>query len=170
MDEIKVFSKSKEEREKIIKFAKENGYQFSVNHYSSKDYEEFLEEILGDVKDEDIDSQHDRWIEYLQDNLEFPFKAVTESMEEYVNCFIKLDADILHSETKLDNALKSVDPVVSIKSISGCDDMRGIIVEAKSGRKTRHYPLCTIEAVDYESENWELVHNYGVWLSGADMY
>ena len=44
------------------------------------------------------------------------------------------------------------------------DDMKGIIVNVKKGRKKGHYTLCTIEPIDYKPENWELIHAISGWL------
>ncbi|OQX76608.1 MAG: hypothetical protein B6D64_09555 [Bacteroidetes bacterium 4484_276] len=68
------------------------------------------------------------------------------------------------SKEDLKNALKSVGHEVSVKSISGFDDMKGVIVKEKKGGKKHHYPLCTTEPIDYEPENWEIIHAYSGWL------
>ena len=62
--------------------------------------------------------------------------------------------------TVVDNSKKDV----NVKAISGFDDLRGIIVEIKKGRKKYHTPLCEIEPTDYDSENWELIGIYTSWF------
>jgi len=153
---------SKEEREKIIEFAQKNGLQYDIEHFPENDYEEELKKVFKGMKSKSYDKQHDKWWDYLQGNLVFPFKAFLkndsldiEDIEKIIDNYIKDGGN-----TVVDNSKKDV----NVKAISGFDDLRGIIVEIKKGRKKYHTPLCEIEPTDYDSGNWELIGIYTSWF------
>ena len=170
MDDVSIVSPTIEDRKKIIEFAKSNRYSYTVIHYAVKDYDETLDEVFDGLDSNDPDLRHSRWLHYLSKNLEFPFKAATESTENYLDCIKNIDVEKINSPEDLDEILYAVSNEVSVKSISGFDDRRGIIVEVRNGRKKRHYPLCTIEPSDYDSNNWELVRAYTNWQSDQEIY
>jgi len=158
MDEILLVANSKEEREKIIEFAKSNEIQYNVEHFPENDYEEELKKVFKGMKSKSYDKQHYKWLDYLQENLVFPFKAFLkddsldiEDIEKIIDNYIRSGGNNV-----VDNSIKDV----NVKAISTLDDLRGTIVEIRKGRKKYHVPLCEIEPTDYESKNWELVNTY----------
>jgi hypothetical protein len=77
---------------------------------------------------------------HLKDDLKFPFLAeVCECQEN----------DILNEGDK-----------VKVFDILGNEDLYGIIVKVKSGRKTYPFPLYDLYVVDKKSDNYELIEEY----------
>jgi len=56
MDEILLVANSKEEREKIIEFAKSNEIQYNVEHFPENDYEEELKKVFKGMKSKSYDN------------------------------------------------------------------------------------------------------------------
>lgn len=81
------------------------------------------------------------WEKYLKDNLEFPFLAEV--------CEYQEDGDILILGDK-----------VKVFGILGSEDLYGIIVIVKLGRKTYHFPLYDLSVVDKKSDNLKLIEEY----------
>jgi hypothetical protein len=77
---------------------------------------------------------------HLKDNLGFPFLA--EVCEFQVN-------GILNEGDK-----------VKVLGILGSEDLYGIIVKVKLGRKTYHFPLYDLSVVDKKSDNYKLIEEY----------
>jgi len=94
----------------------------------------------GGKNDSEIE---DAWCKYLEENLQFPFE--TEIMDD-------------PGPLKVGNILK-------VTGIDGDDDLYGIIVPVRKGRKKYWFPLCTLELVDKISRNYQLVDDYNFWFS-----
>jgi hypothetical protein len=77
---------------------------------------------------------------HLKDNLEFPFLAEVCEYQE---------SDILNEGDK-----------VKVFGIQGNEDLYGLIVKVKLGRKTYHFPLYDLSAVDKKSDNHKLIEEY----------
>ena len=52
---------------------------------------------------------------------------------------------------------------VSVKSVSGFEDLRGILVEFRKNRRKYIYPLCELEA-EKDSPNYQSVNDYCIWF------
>ena len=52
-----------------------------------------------------------------------------------------------------------------IHSIWGNEDLYGVIVKLRYGRKVYHFPLCDIDVLDKKSINYRLVHDYKNWFA-----
>jgi hypothetical protein len=87
----------------------------------------------------------ERWGEYLEHNLFFPFEAIVDEWQE---------RGPLRSEDK-----------VNVKKISLVDDFYGIIVELRLGRKKYDCPLCELAVKDKQSSNAQLIQDYRVWFA-----
>ena len=85
----------------------------------------------------------DEWTKYLEKNLSFPFDAVVAENQQY---------------GPLDNGNK-----VKVHRISTEDDLFGIIVKVRFGRKKYHFPLNELKALDKESSNYKLLKDYTRW-------
>ena len=83
------------------------------------------------------------WQKFLEDHLHFPFEA--EIMDE-------------------PGPLK-VGDIIKVISIDGVFDLYGIVIKAKIGRKQYSFPLCLLEAVEKDSENYQLIDDYNFWFS-----
>jgi len=77
---------------------------------------------------------------HLKDNLEFPFLAEVCEYQE--------------------NGILNEGDKVKVFSIQGSEDLYGIIVKAKSGRKTYHFPLYDLSVVDKKSDNYKQIEEY----------
>lgn len=77
---------------------------------------------------------------HLKDNLEFPFLAEVCEYQEN---------DILNEGDK-----------VKVFGIQGNEDLYGLIVKVKLGRKKYHFPLYDLSAVDKKSDNHKLIKEY----------
>ena len=52
---------------------------------------------------------------------------------------------------------------VKVHRISTEDDLFGIIVKVRFGRKKYHFPLNELKALDKESSNYKLLEDYTRW-------
>ncbi|MBM3130655.1 MAG: hypothetical protein FJ009_18750 [Chloroflexi bacterium] len=95
--------------------------------------------------DEDID-EFGAWEEHLEKNLRFPFEAVIAESQER-------------------GPLRGGDKVIVTGNANATDEMYGIIVDLKMGRRKYAFPLCDLEATDKESANYQLVKDYAVWFA-----
>lgn len=103
--------------------------------------EKRIEKFVGRLKDDM--KILDKWEVYLKDKLKFPFEA-----------------EVIYSEGC---------PIVEgdklkVIGISMIDDLHGIIVDVKKGRKKYAFELCLLEPVDEDKEVKELVDDYSVWF------
>ena len=105
-----------------------------------------IEEVLDGIDRENWNEVEERWEEYLENNLEFPFKAEVAYMDEY--------------SEEIENG-----DVLDVKKISGTFDLEGIIVETKKGRYKYYVPLCELEVVDKSSDNYIKVEAYNFWFA-----
>ncbi len=80
------------------------------------------------------------WEKYTSENLEFPFDAVICDYQ---------DKGPLQLGDKL-----------SVKSVDGCDDLYGVIVVVRHGRKKYRFQLLDLEAVDKKSKNQKIINAY----------
>lgn len=85
------------------------------------------------------------WKKYLENVLIFPFDA------NIIGCIDK-------------GPLKFGD-TVSIKSIALIDDLYGIIVELRFGRKKFHHPLDDLEVIGKKSSNYQHINDYSFWIA-----
>jgi hypothetical protein len=94
--------------------------------------------------DEDLD-EFGAWEEYLEKNLRVPFEAEVAEFQER-------------------GPLRAGDRV-TVTGIVDTDEMYGIIVNLKVGRRKYAFPLCDLEATDKKSANYQLVKDYAVWFA-----
>jgi len=112
---------------------------------SLDDQDRRIAKILGDVDEYDYLESFQRWETHLSKTLAFPFEArVSEHQER--------------------GPLKFGD-VLSVKKISSLDDLYGIIIEVRLGRKKYYFPLCDLDVVDAKSVNFEQVDDYSTWFA-----
>lgn len=95
--------------------------------------------------DEDLD-EFGAWEEHLEKNLRFPFEAVIAEFQER-------------------GPLRSGDKVVVTGIGDVTDEMYGIIVDLKVGKRKYAFPLCDLEATDKKSANCQLVKDYAIWFA-----
>ncbi|RME60172.1 hypothetical protein D6779_02650 [Candidatus Parcubacteria bacterium] len=90
-------------------------------------------------------SEFEAWENYLQQVLKFPFQAEVSEWQE---------------KGPLRTGAK-----VTVLEIEEIEDMYGILVSIRYGR--RHYvvPLCDLEVVDKSSPNYQPVDDYATWFA-----
>jgi len=54
-----------------------------------------------------------------------------------------------------------------VVSVDFEDDLYGVLVSVKKGRKKYAYPLCDLEAVDKSTSNSKLLDDYGLWFANC---
>ena len=98
--------------------------------------------------------QQRSWETWLKENLTFPFfvKRVDDEDDAYFTDI----AD--HEAFRLGHEMKIVD-------IEMEDDLCGIIVKAREGRRIGYVPLCDVEVPDKEDINYWPVREYLVWFA-----
>jgi len=105
-----------------------------------------IQKVLADVDADDGMEALDAWEEHLDENLRFPFEAeVTEFQER--------------------GPLRTGTKVVVTGLADATDELYGIIVEVKEGRRKPAFPLCDLEATDKKSVNYQLVKDYAIWFA-----
>jgi len=106
-----------------------------------------IEEVLKGINQKYENESAQRWYEYLESNLSFPFKAVV-SLESY------------------STSIKDGD-VVIVKSLIDSVDLYGIIAKTSFERHNLDIPLLELEVKDEKSKNYQLLNDYKVWFSNV---
>jgi len=101
-----------------------------------------------------LEWQQRSWENWLSKNLAFPFEL--ERVEDDDDAYF---TDIAKTEPfRLGHKMKVV-------GIEGEDDLHGIIVKAKEGKKTGFVPLCDLEVTSKDDVNYWPVREYAVWFA-----
>ena len=95
-----------------------------------------------------------QWTSWLKENLFFPFDV--KRMEDEDDAYFTDVAQ--HEPFRLGHAF-------SVLGIGHEDDLRGVFVKVKEGRKTGHMPLCDIEVTSRYNPNYWPVKEYVVWFA-----
>ena len=107
---------------------------------------EHIQEVVNTAEDStDEWSVMLAWEEHLRHNLEFPFEAEIYEFQEY-------------------GPLQAGDRLTAL-GIEDVDDLYGVIVSCRRGRRRYDCPLADLAAVDESSPNAQLVQNYRVWFA-----
>ncbi len=94
------------------------------------------------------------WEDWLKDNLNFPF--FVKRMEDEDDAYF---TDIAERQPfRLGHEMKAID-------ISMEDDLYGIILKVREGRKVGYVPLCDVEVIDKSNPNFWPVREYVVWFA-----
>lgn len=101
--------------------------------------------ILAGIDPDDETAMLERWEEYLEQHLSFPFEVVVDEWQER-------------------GPLQAGD-TGRITSISMVDELYGVIVVLRVGRQTYEYPLCECAATDTQSSNYQAIQDYRVWFA-----
>lgn len=103
--------------------------------------DERIYNVIKDIQEDDEIKVLEEWEKHLNAKLKFPFEAKV----------IESDYD---SIIKVGDRLK-------VLGIGMIDDLHGIIVDVKKGRRKYCIELCLLEA---EGEEKEIVDDYSVWF------
>jgi hypothetical protein len=104
-----------------------------------------IQKVLADVDEADMMKPLKAWQKYMEKTLTFPFNAVVSGYQD-------------------NGPLQSGDRV-SVKKISIVDDLYGIIIELRRGRKKYHHPLCDLEVINEDPINYQPITDYCVWFA-----
>ena len=101
--------------------------------------------VLADIGPDDTIAALKAWVDYLEEHLAFPFEA---EIDEYQSR----------------GPLQAGDRV-KVTGIGLVDDLYGLIVDLRLGRRKYAFPLCDLEVIDKRSPQYQLVHDYRVWFA-----
>jgi hypothetical protein len=87
----------------------------------------------------------DAWEDYLAKHLSFPFEAEVSEYQER-------------------GPLQAGDRV-KVHRIFDVDDLYGVIVRLRHGRRQYYLPLCELKVTDQHLPNYQLVGDYAVWFA-----
>ncbi len=105
-----------------------------------------IQKVLAAMEvDDDLD-EFGAWEEHLEKNLRYPFEAVITEFQER-------------------GPLRDGAKVVVIGNADATDEMYGIIVDVKVGRRKYAFPLCDLEVTDKKSSNYQMVKDYAIWFA-----
>lgn len=105
-----------------------------------------IQPVLDGVDEGDEMASFKAWLDYLSARLVFPFEAFV-------------------SEFQNDGPLQSGHAVL-VTGLAGAEDLYGVMVKLKVGRKSPLFPLCDLEVFEREAgENYQLVDDYAVWFA-----
>ncbi len=113
-----------------------------IGWYSLGEEGKRIQGVLSGVEDEW--EAFKVWERYLAENLRFPFEAVV-------------------SEYQHEGALQRGDSI-RVQEISLLDDLYGVIVSGKWGRRSIDFPLCDLDVVG-EGVNEQIVSDYALWFA-----
>lgn len=109
---------------------------------NSERIENIKRKVLTGVLSKSIDFQLDIWLDYLEKELIFPFKASIQ------------DSENLELQWK---------DIVNVKQIEDFVDMYGVLLEIRKGRKKFIFPLCDLEVVEKQSRNRFIIDAFLEW-------
>ena len=93
-----------------------------------------------------------QWEPWLRGYLMFPFLVLRVEDDAF---FTKIDET---ESFRLDHSMEVLDIIEE-------DDLYGIIVKVRDGRKTGYVPLCDLEVSSKEDDNYWPVREYAVWFA-----
>lgn len=104
-----------------------------------------VQAVMDQAEDESEWAAFEAWEAYLQQVLKFPFEAKVSEWQER-------------------GPLRTGDRV-KVWAIEGTEDLYGILVSLRQGRRKYVFPLCDLEVTDKTSSNYQPVRDYVVWFA-----
>lgn len=104
-----------------------------------------VREVLQGIDPDDEFASMGGWYDYMEEHLTFPFEAEIDEFQER-------------------GPLQSGDRV-RVHGLTDGDEFYGVIVRLRKGREKYHFPLCDLEALDEDSENYAIIRSYRVWFA-----
>ena len=95
-----------------------------------------------------LDSNRD-WIGWLSDRLSFPFEVIRIDDDDKFMIFGGDDSEPF----RIDHKMKAL-------AIESEEDLYGVIIKVREGRKSGYVPLLNVEVTDKEDPNNEIVEAY----------
>lgn len=104
-----------------------------------------IQKILDEIDPDDTMEILEAWEKHLREKLKFPFEG--EISEHVRRSPLRIGAR------------------VTVKAITGVDDVYGLFVEVTKDRDSYDFPLCDLEATDRKSKNYQLLKDYVIWYA-----
>jgi hypothetical protein len=104
-----------------------------------------INRILSGIDPDDEMSILRAWKKHLKRHLQFPFEAQIVELAR--------------------RGPLRVGDRVNVQGISSVEDLYGIIVEVRHGRRRYDVLLCDLEAVDKSSSNYRVLRDYVIWFA-----
>lgn len=101
-------------------------------------------EVIKDIKDDDYMLALDKWEKIFKEKLVFPFEAKVGDLD---------DACPIQAGDRL-----------RVHGIEMADDLHGVIVNVRKGRKKYALELCLLEVIEDNEEMKKLIDDYAVWF------
>jgi hypothetical protein len=89
------------------------------------------------------------WIGWLSDRLSFPFEVVRIDDDDKFMVFGGDDSEPF----RIDHKMKAL-------AVESEEDLYGVIIKVREGRRTGYVPLLDVEVTDKKSPNYEIVEAY----------
>jgi len=106
---------------------------------------ENIRRVLADVDPDDTVAAFKAWRSHIEEHLSFPFEA---RVDEYQ-----------------DRGPLQVGDRVTVTGITSLDYSYGVIVSLRQGRQRYDFPLCDLEALNEDSDNYQMIRDYRVWFA-----
>lgn len=136
-------AKARDVKARVERVRNERHAKFAWNFLGEEGRE--ISQILAGIDPDDMAELFERWEENLSSVLTFPFTAeVTEFQER--------------------SPMRSGD-ILEVLEIESVEEMYGLIVRVKKGRKVYYFPLCDLTPVEQKSPNYQPVRNYAIWFA-----
>ncbi len=116
-------------------------YEWAAEEDGSGEFDLIQQVMLID----EFTDPFDKWNDYIQKNVSFPFRAKVSEFQEY-------------SKVRYGD-------VLTVKSIEELDYNYGILVKVRKRLESFVFPLCDLEAVDKNSPNYLPIRAYVVWFA-----
>ncbi|MBM9521240.1 hypothetical protein JWG39_15575 [Desulforhopalus vacuolatus] len=107
-----------------------------------------IQAVINSAKSNDEWEMMEVWEKYLKQNLKFPFESV---VDEYQSKSPFRQGDRLR-----------------VSGIETVDDLYGVIVSCKAGRRKYYFPLADLAAADEVSDNSRHIQDYRVWFANRE--
>lgn len=122
---------------------------------NTEDYDSSWDEENEELWERKYDEWKERdWESWLKTQLSFPFEV--KRVEDDDSAFF---TDIASRQPF------SLGHTMKVLGIEGEDDLCGIIVKVREGRRTGHVPLCDVEVTSSDDGNFWPVREYLVWFA-----
>jgi hypothetical protein len=102
-----------------------------------------IQSVLAGINPHDEMALLRAWQQHLSANWQLPYAAVVDEYQE--------------------RGPLQADDQVKVLSISAVDDLYGLIVRLRMGRRQYDFPLCDLKVIDQASPNYQLVDDYRTW-------
>lgn len=112
------------------------------NMKNSERIRKIKETVLKKIKSKKKENQLDNWLNFLEEELKFPFEASIQESESY--------------------ELQWKD-IVTVKKIDDFIEPYGILLEIRKGRKKYIFPLCDLEIIEKQSKNRFITEAFLEW-------